>query len=249
MELDTTTIILELINFVILVWILKRFLFKPVISVMDKRQAELNQSISHTRQLHDEALQERAQYESRLEEWEKEKESARAQLNKELAEQRLQGEELARNAALKETTRLQASEDKRRTDWQRMIESRALHQGATFTSRLLARLSDEHLDEKMTTLLLKDLKAWPPEKIQPLTEAALNCQGKIMFISARPLSSETVHLLEASLPELLQTACHYHYETDETMMAGVRIRIGALALHANIKDELSAFVESGAHSG
>ena len=39
MELDWTTFILEIINFLVLVWILHRFLYQPVMNVIAQRRA------------------------------------------------------------------------------------------------------------------------------------------------------------------------------------------------------------------
>ena len=41
MELSGSTFVLEIINFLILVWILKRFLYKPVLGVIAKRRKSM----------------------------------------------------------------------------------------------------------------------------------------------------------------------------------------------------------------
>ena len=40
MELDWTTFVLEVLNFLVLVWLLKRFLYRPVLAVIEARRAE-----------------------------------------------------------------------------------------------------------------------------------------------------------------------------------------------------------------
>ena len=37
MQIDWTTLVLEIINFLVLVWILKRFLYKPVMEAIAAR--------------------------------------------------------------------------------------------------------------------------------------------------------------------------------------------------------------------
>ena len=39
MQFDWTTFVLEVLNFLVLLWILKRFLYQPVLDVLDARQA------------------------------------------------------------------------------------------------------------------------------------------------------------------------------------------------------------------
>jgi len=141
MELDTSTFILELVNFVVLVWLLNRFLFKPILNIMDQRQKQINLSNEAVAQKQKDADLLCERYESRLDEWEKEKQAAHSELLGELAVEREKALQQTREAIEIEKIRLRAQEDKKRADWQRMVESEALKQGALFTTRLLTKLS------------------------------------------------------------------------------------------------------------
>ena len=41
MQIDWTTFALEILNFLVLVWILKHFFYQPVLAVLDKRRASV----------------------------------------------------------------------------------------------------------------------------------------------------------------------------------------------------------------
>ena len=41
MLIDWFTVVAEIVNFLILLWLLKRFLYKPVLNAMDKREATI----------------------------------------------------------------------------------------------------------------------------------------------------------------------------------------------------------------
>src|SRR5579883_2582575 len=88
MELDWTTFILEIVNFLVLVWILKRFFYKPVQDVIAKRKAAIDATLSQARATQDRADELGRQYQRRLSEWEKEREQARERLLKELQDER-----------------------------------------------------------------------------------------------------------------------------------------------------------------
>ena len=49
MELDWTTFILELINFLVLIWLLNRFLYKPVMKVIAQRKTTIQKTQANTR--------------------------------------------------------------------------------------------------------------------------------------------------------------------------------------------------------
>ena len=53
MELNWSTFVLEILNFLVLVWILKRFLYKPVLAVIARRREGIEKSLAEARSLHE----------------------------------------------------------------------------------------------------------------------------------------------------------------------------------------------------
>ena len=49
MELDWTTFALEIINFLALIWILKRFLYRPVLATLGQRRAGIEATLNEAR--------------------------------------------------------------------------------------------------------------------------------------------------------------------------------------------------------
>ena len=88
MELNWTTFILELVNFVVLIWILNRFLYRPVMNVIAQRKAAIQKTLSEAETTRSDAQALQSQYENRLTEWEQEREKARAQLRDEISAER-----------------------------------------------------------------------------------------------------------------------------------------------------------------
>ena len=73
MQFNWSTFVLEIINFVVLVWILKHFLYRPVLSLLEKRREKIEQSLSAATERHNQATRLEQQYQQRLEEWAREK--------------------------------------------------------------------------------------------------------------------------------------------------------------------------------
>ena len=77
MELNWTTVILEIINFLVLVWILKRFLYRPVLQVIEERRARIEATLAEAKEQQEAAERLQPQYENRLAEWQRDKQTAR----------------------------------------------------------------------------------------------------------------------------------------------------------------------------
>ena len=66
MELDWTTFWLEIVNFLVLVWLLKRFLYRPVADAVARRRAAIERSVSEARSRAEQAEGLERQYRGRL---------------------------------------------------------------------------------------------------------------------------------------------------------------------------------------
>lgn len=65
-SLEIWTLIFQILNLLILFWAIKRFLFKPVLAILDKRNSEISQTYDKAAKAKSEAESMRADYEKRL---------------------------------------------------------------------------------------------------------------------------------------------------------------------------------------
>ncbi|MBK8119475.1 MAG: hypothetical protein IPK39_09970 [Sulfuritalea sp.] len=91
MEFDWTTVILEMLNFLVLIWLLKRFFYRPVQAVIEKRRAASEKILTDADARHREADALKGDYEQRLAQFAKERELAMAKLDEEIATERSAG--------------------------------------------------------------------------------------------------------------------------------------------------------------
>jgi F-type H+-transporting ATPase subunit b len=241
MQLDLTSFILELINFAVLVWILHRFLYKPVLAAIDRRRAAVEGALAEAQAAREQASALKTQVEARLASWERERAEAKGKLAAELAAQREKGLAEAAHAAEQERARLAALQAKQERERRRTDEQHALDQAAAFAARLLERLAGPELDARLVELLAEDLAALPEDSLRPLAEAARAVDGHISVQSARPLPDALRARLEQALSQRLGVACHGQYAVDASLLGGVRVALGSWLLQADLSDELRFF--------
>ena len=244
MELNWTTFILEMVNFLVLVWILKRFLYQPVLKVIAERQARIQAGLEQARQSQQQADQVRSQYENRLAEWQAEKQAAREALQREQEVQRKQAlDELQASLdAAQEKTRV--VEERRLRELQEHQERDALELGARFAARLLERLAGPELEEHILQLMGEQLSDLPQEQVAALQRALQGNHRRIRVTSAFPMPHAQRQSLEQILERHLgeEMSCDYQEEPD--LIAGVRITLGDWLLDANLRHELRAFLDT-----
>ena len=241
MEVDWITFILEIINFLVLIWILQRFLYKPVLAVINRRQTEINNTVQEAKQLREEAERLQEQYENRLAEWNKEKQAARLVLNQEIEALRTKRLEEVRAELESERQKAEIVAERRLGEQQEQAEVTALYQGASFTSRLLEQLAGPEQEQRLIERFLDDLGKISAGLRHTIQASITPANNTIHIASAYPLPPVVCDKLESRLKTIINKSFEVSYTQDKELIAGLRVTIGAFVLQANLKDELQSF--------
>jgi len=255
MELSWSTFVLEIINFLVLMWLLKHFFYKPVLDVISRRRTEINARIDNANARQSEAEQLQQQYESRLASWEQERQQARETLTREIdAERARQLAEVQRSVQQAEE-KARVGEERRQADARQALEEQALAVGARFASRLLQQAAGPDVEARLVDLLIAELttaEARPDSAVKALAahlaghQAGHQADHQISHVtvsSAYPLAPEQRQRLETALQTLIAPGATMTYTQDPDLLAGLHVVIDAWVLSVNLRDELQGFVE------
>lgn len=231
MTIDWWTLGLQTVNVLILVWLLGRFLFRPVAKIIAERQAAAHAALDEAEMARNAAEAERQAAEAER----AQVASARAGL---LAEAREAAE--AEKARLLDAARAEA--DKARTetreelarlreaDRQAMVdEAGAL--AADIAARLFARLPDSARIDGFVDGLIAALAELPDS-----TRAAIGQGGRVQLSAARPLTEAERAALEARLAEVLNRKVTLDIRRDPGLIAGLELD----APHAIVRNHFRA---------
>jgi F-type H+-transporting ATPase subunit b len=247
-ELDWMTFVLELINFLVLIWILNRFLYRPVMNVIAQRKAAIQKTLSDAEVTRSAAQALQIQYENRLTEWEQEREKARAQLHEEVNSERTRLLQDLRNDLMREREKAAAVDQRRMKDFIQQAETTAIAQGRTFASRLLSRVAQPELERRIVDMVMQDLPHLPDSQMQNIRADPGTAALSINITSAYPLDKAQREALCQSCRALIGREVTCEFLEDRNLIAGVRISVGSWVLRANVEDELSFFAESLRHA-
>lgn len=245
MEFDWTSFALEVLNFLVLVWLLKRFFYRPVLAVIEARQAATAKTITDAAAVRREAEELKSECRTRLAGVDQERAAARAKLDEDIAAERarrLAAVEVEVNA---ERQRRQMLEAREKSEREAALEREALTIAARFASRFLDRLAGPELEANLVELALSELDALAPERLDALRDPA----ASIKVVSAYPLDAAQRAAFTQTLGRLADRTITPEFSEDAMLKAGVCIMAGAWVLMANLRDELSFFSASFDHGG
>lgn len=241
MELNWTTFVLEILNFLVLVWLLKHFLYEPVKGVIVKRQQGIEQQIEQANERQQQAEELRQQYENRLSEWEQERESARQKLQREIETERQNRMELLQQELNAEREKGEVLAQRQRQEQQRKLEIQALEQGARFVSHLLVAIASPEVQERLFEHTLEELDKLPPVQRDALL-SVVDDGRPVEVLSAYPLSEEQQRQLKERMAvRVPRHSMQYEFHEDRKLLAGLRITAGPWVVRANLHDELKTF--------
>jgi F-type H+-transporting ATPase subunit b len=243
MELDWTTFGLEVVNFLVLLWILKRFLYRPVLATLAERRAGIARVLGEAKEAEERAASLKTQFEGRLADWEQEKTAARVRFEAELAaERRRQMDILARELA-SERERSAALDAHRQETLKREFMAQAGQEARRFAVGVLGRIAGPELESRLVDMFIEELAGLPEARLAPLL-AGGNGQAQGRVMSAYPLSEDQRRRIAAALKARLDPGGGWGFQEDGSLLAGVRVSLGAWQMDFSLAGELGAFAES-----
>lgn len=241
MELDLTTFLMEVANFLILVWIMNRLLYKPVRTIIAKRQAAMELMRSEAERVHAEAAELGQAYQGRLASWDAEKAELRRQLQAEITaeRQRLMADLDLELTDMRDKARV--TEERQAEERVRLCEERAIANAGQFAARLLTRLATPELGKQLAEMLLEDLAGLSDEQRLAIVQSLSREEAMVRVVSAYPLTETVSEEFEQRFRGIFPEAKRFSFSVNEELLAGIRVNTGPWNLSANLKEELAFF--------
>jgi F-type H+-transporting ATPase subunit b len=246
-ELSWTTFILEAINFLVLVWLLKRLFYAPVKRAIEARRAAVEKTLHDAESGRSEAGGLKSKYEGRLREWEKEKERQREEFRKELNEERLRQLKLVEIAVASEREKTEAQEEKKAAERRANDEKEAMNQALEFISRLLSEVASPELEGKIVDLVTSRVSSAPVEDLRMNGLHSGDHGAAVQVRSAYSLTEQQRDALSAALKHRVGAEVPIVFDVNQKLLAGLEIVVGSYVLRANLRDELEYFSASRDH--
>lgn len=248
MAVNWTTFLLEIINFLVLVWLLHRLLYRPVLAAIDRRRAAIEQSLREAKAAQDQAAALEQRYQAQVERWEQERRQAHARLQAELQAERDRQLRALEEDLARARERSEALERQRASSRARLADHEATALAQRFVTTLLQRLAGPELEARLVLLTVEDLRGLPGGQRAALRRALTESREGAQVDSAYDLPAAQRRSLAEALEAIAGRKVACRFATVPDLLAGLRITAGPWVLSANLREELKYFLEAG-HDG
>lgn len=220
MKFDLTTFLFQIVNFIVLLFILKRLLYKPVKEIIEKRRAMIENTVKDAEKTRQDALDLRGKYEEEMAKLKDLRNQTLEKLQEEalLERKRLLGkaEEEAGRVLEKGKAVLEAEKKKLQLE----IKERSIDTACTMAVNLLGDLTDEELHKAVYRKLLDGLDGIAADLS---AKAGKDESLRLELASAYPLSEEELQKFSRNLESLLSRKADVRTVIDDHLIAGARI--------------------------
>lgn len=244
MLIDWFTTIAQVINFLILVLLLKRFLYRPVIQAMDRREAQIAGRLQEAERAQEEANQRTALMEDRRREMESRREDMIRQAGREAEELK---RELMRQAR-REVAGLQRGwEQGLEREQERFIRELKKKLGREFVKacrRILTELAGSELEGEIVKVFLSRLKQFGETQGKVLSEALDQARGEALVNSSFPIKADQRKKLESFLAHFGGPQTRISYQISRSLTCGVELKIHSREIAWSVDDYLVRMEEA-----
>jgi F-type H+-transporting ATPase subunit b len=238
---DWFTVFAQIANFLILMWLLKRFLYKPVLNAIDTREARIAKLLTDTEESQLQMQQQQEELTAKNVAFSKEREvllaeakadaeRLKTQLNKTVSEEA----EALRNQWI---VTLQKEQAKLNDD----INQRAHQAVFELARKTLQDLSNTELETHIILVFIKRLEQLSPQERQQFYASA---HDEVVIRSSLELSEKSKEALRHAIATSLTPSLSIHFELDATLISGIEMTGRAHKLSWNIDDYLTNLKES-----
>jgi F-type H+-transporting ATPase subunit b len=242
-KIDLFTFVAQIINFLILVFLLRQLLYKRIVRAMDQREEKIKARMREAEEKQEKADQEAESFREEKEKLEKEKQKI---LNK--AEQ--QADKKKQDLLDKARKEVDENKEKWRESLQRQKESFMAQLKQTAGRRIYAAvrkvlddLADEELEDRIIRYFISRIKKLDKKKIKELQEKLKDSSGKVVVISAFEIKKKLRKSLEEAVQELFDKEVPLEFEQESGLIGGVELHAHDQTIAWSIDSYLSELEE------
>jgi len=240
MLIDWFTIIAQVFNFLILVWLMKRFLYKPILNAIDAREKRIADELASADKKKAEAQKESDEFKHKNEEFDKQRAAllSKATQDAETERQKLMDE--AKKAADVLSVKRQESLRNDAKNLNQAISLRTQQEVFAIARKTLRDLSTTTLEECMTGVFIRRLQGMDSQTKNGLLNVLKTSSQSGTVRSAFDLAEGQRAAIQNALNVSFSADIHLKFETTPDLIGGIEFTSNGQRLAWSIADYLKS---------
>ncbi len=244
MLIDWFTVVAQVVNFLILVWLLKRFLYRPILNAIDAREKRIATQLANAESMGKEARKARDEFNLDNEKFTQQRaalmtqamDDARHERQRLLDEARLAAEALRANRL--EALKIEIHQ------FRDAIIRRTRDEVFAISRKALTDLASSTLEERLVEVFLRRLQELEDTTRKTLAQSLGTASAPAIVRSAFDLSAGQRTAIQNALEENFNIRVDVRFETAPDLISGIELNANGHTVAWSLSDYLAS-LESG----
>lgn len=239
MAIDWFTLVAQVVNFLVLVGLLKHFLYDRIIGAMNEREATIVGRLQDAAREREAAAAEAALFMSRNREFKEQREQLLAEAGDEAGFLRQQLMEQARLDAEKAQAQWLVSLQRERQDLLQDLRERLGQSVFSLASQALRELAEASLEGQVLKVFVEQVRTLDAAERETIVAAVRDSSRAVEIRTAFPLQAQAQEDLSRALRQYLDGGIELRFTTVPELICGIELRAHSYRLAWN----LNAYLE------
>ncbi len=252
-QIDFITLSAQIINFLVLVLLLRHFLYKRIINVMDERETGIASRLREAEQKRKEAEQEAESYRKKKQELLDKREEMVAEIREEIEAVRKDLTNKARKEVEESKARWLETIERQKDSFLTDLRRRAGEELYTIVRRALHDLANEELERQIINTFIKRLQNMGEDEKNTIKELYQKPQQAVVIKSAFEIPEEMRRRIQEALREQINGYVRLQFKTSPDLICGVELDAQGMRITwsldsylDSLEEDLSKMLESRA---
>ncbi|EGF28243.1 F0F1 ATP synthase subunit delta [Rhodopirellula baltica] len=238
MLVDWFTVAAQAINFLILVWLMKRYLYRPILHAIDEREKKIAAELADADAKRAEAKQERDEFKHKNDEFDQQRAALLSKATEEAATVRTRLLDDATKAADELATKRRDALETEQKDLSDEISRRTHLEVFALTRKTLGDLASVDLEKRMCDVFTDHLRSLNGEVRQELFAATENGKQSTRVRSAFELPTEQRSQIQSALNEMMSADVPIQFDAEPDLISGIELTVNGKKMAWSVKGSL-----------
>jgi F-type H+-transporting ATPase subunit b len=240
MLIDWFTVAAQVVNFLILVWLLKHFLYRPILNAIDAREQRIARELADADAKKAEAQLERDAFQHKNEAFERQRAALLGQATAEAKAERQRLLDAARLAADSLSAKRQEALASDAHDLNQSIDRRTQQEVFAIARKALSDLAATDLEQRMCEVFIRRLREMDPKAKAGFAESLRTAAAPALVRSTFALPAEQRAAIQSAFNESFSADVRVRFETAPELIGGIELVTDGQKLAWSIADYLAS---------
>ena len=240
MLIDWFTVAAQAVNFLILVWLMQHFLYKPILHAIDEREKQIATELANADKKKAEAKKESDEFRHKNEEFDQQRAALLSKATDEVKAERERLLDEARQAAAALSAKRQEALRNEEHNLQQAISLRTQQEVFAIARKALTDLATTSLEERLGEVFIRRLQEMDSKAKTVFGEALKTASEPALVRSAFDLPAEQRVTIQNALNKTFAAEIPVRFETAPALISGIELISNGQKMAWSITDYLAS---------